>query len=175
MIVSNMLKKYMSAEPKDMYDIVGALMGYINADPYFKTNDFIQAVHYVLDNGVKKSELFQEFDDSIDYEEDESKWDEEYYSYARVYLKDNFCEKRIRHVKSVAKKIYSNSLNEQDSKGTSSSETEKAEKLERKKAQDHQEQKMIIQKNADIKNRKLMIFAVIILMVVIASIIMKVL
>lgn len=103
---SKMLQNYMNAQPRDMYDIVGALMGYINADPQFKTNDFEQAIQYVLNNGVSESELFAIFDDGVDVEPDSSKWNEEYYSFARVYLKDNFCKKRIDHVKAVAKKLY---------------------------------------------------------------------
>lgn len=105
-IPSKMLQNYLNAQPRDMFDIIGALMGYINADPQFKTNDFEQAIQYVLNNGVKESELFAAFDDSVDFEGNPSKWDEEYYSFARVYLKDNFCRKRIEHVKAVAKKLY---------------------------------------------------------------------
>ncbi len=103
---SNMLLKYLNAEPKDMYDIVGALMGYINADPTFKTNDFKAAVDYVLNHGVTREQLFAAFDSELDFEEDSSKWNEEYYSYARVYLKENFCIKRINHVEAVARKLY---------------------------------------------------------------------
>lgn len=103
---SNMLLKYMNAQPRDIYDIVGALMGYINADPMFKTNDFDEAIQYVLSHGVSRQDLFDEFDPEIEMEEDQDKWDEEYYSYARVYLKDNFSEKRIQHVKAVARKLY---------------------------------------------------------------------
>lgn len=103
---SKMLQNYMNAQPRDMFDIVGALMGYINADPQFKTNDFEQAIQYVLSNGVSEGELFAEFDESVEFEEDSSNWNEEYYSFARVYLKDNFCKKRIDHVRAVAKKLY---------------------------------------------------------------------
>ena len=81
---SNMLLNYLNAQPRDMFDIVGALMGYINADPMFKTNEFEQAVQYVLSHGVTKEELFERFDSEIDFEENSSKWNEEYYSYARV-------------------------------------------------------------------------------------------
>lgn len=103
---SNMLQKYLAAQPRDMYDIVGALMGYINADPYFKTNEFDEALKYILRNGVSENELFQSFNSEIDFQTDESKWDEDYYAYSRVYLKDNFCRKRIEHVKAVAHKLH---------------------------------------------------------------------
>lgn len=103
---SNMLQQYLEAEPRNMYNIVGALMGYINADPAFKTNDFDNAVQYVLKYGISKDELFAEFDESMKLEENHLKWTKEYYSYARVYLKENFCEKRINHVKEVAKTVY---------------------------------------------------------------------
>ena len=102
---SNMLLKYLNAQPRDMYDIIGALMGYINADPYFQKSDFDEAVQYVLSNGVTRAQLFVPFDEDLDFEEDSCKWDNEYYSFARVYLKDNFCEKRIQHVKNVARKL----------------------------------------------------------------------
>ncbi len=101
-----MLQNHINAQPRDMFDIIGALMGYINADPQFKTSEFDQAVQYVLAHGVTEKELFAEFDDNIELEEDAAKWDEEYYSFARVYLKDNFCKKRIEHVKAVAGKLY---------------------------------------------------------------------
>lgn len=103
---SNMLRRYLNAQPRDMYDIVGALMGYIDADPAFRTSDFDEAVKYVLNHGVSEKELYAEFDPGHDFEEDESKWDKKYYSYARVYLTDNFCRKRIDHVKKVAGKVY---------------------------------------------------------------------
>lgn len=103
---SNMLLNSLNAQPRDIFDIIGSLMGYINADPQFKTNDFEQAVRYVLNQGVAKEELFVPFDGEIYFEENPAKWNEEYYSYARVYLKDNFCEKRISHVKAVARKLY---------------------------------------------------------------------
>lgn len=103
---SNMLQKYLNAQPRVMYDIVGALMGYINADPSFKTNDFENAIQYVLEHGVSESELYEAFDSDYRFEEDPAKWDEDYYSYSQVYLKKNFCEKRISHVKAVAKKLY---------------------------------------------------------------------
>ena len=103
---SNMLLKYVNAEKRDIYDIVGALMGYINADPQFRTNDFDDAVNYVITQGVSENELFAPFDAELEFEEDSTKWDDDYYSYARVYLKDNFCRKRISHVKDIARKLY---------------------------------------------------------------------
>ena len=54
---SNMLRNYLNATPRNMYDIIGALMGYINADPVFKTDDFDQAVQYVLKQGISESEI----------------------------------------------------------------------------------------------------------------------
>lgn len=103
---SKLLLKYMSEEPHDTYDIIGALIGYINADPEFKTHDFDDAIQFVLNNGVSSNELFSEFDPNVEFEQDSSKWDEDYYSIARVYLKDNFSEKRINHVKAIAHKLY---------------------------------------------------------------------
>lgn len=120
---SNMLLHYLNAEPRDMFDIVGALMGYINADPQFKTDDFEQAVQYVLSHGVTEDELFAPFNKDIEFEEEPSKWNEEYYSFARVYLKDNFSRKRIEHVKAVARKLYPRKASEQKVMQTVSEKT----------------------------------------------------
>lgn len=79
-----------------------------------KSNDFEQAIQYVLNHGVSKEELFTQFDDEIEYEENSTKWNEEYYAYARVYLKDNFCEKRIKHVEAIAHQIISTSKKKSD-------------------------------------------------------------
>lgn len=103
---SNLLRKYMEEEPRDRYDIIGALIGYINADPQFKTDQFEKAIAYVISQGISEKELYAPFDRSLKYENDESRWNEEYYSYARIYLKDNFCRERIDHVKAVAKHLY---------------------------------------------------------------------
>lgn len=105
---SNMLLKALSEENVDMYDIVGALMGYINSDLYFKTDSFESAIGYVLDKGVSETELFSSFDSTLDFEEDKKRWNEDYYAMARVYLKENFCKKRINHVKEIALYLESN-------------------------------------------------------------------
>lgn len=103
---SNMLTKYLYAQPRNIYNIVGALMGYINVDPAFKTDGFEQAIQYVLKQGISKEELFAPFDPNVDFEDDRSKWNKDYYAFARVYLNNNFCEKRIAHVKAIARKLY---------------------------------------------------------------------
>ena len=103
---SNLLLEYLNAQPRDMFDVVGALIGYINADPHFETEDFVKAINYVLKNGVTESELFAPFDDKLEVKEDPATWDEDYYSYAIVRLKKNFCKKRIAHVKAIADKLY---------------------------------------------------------------------
>ena len=100
------LKKTIDAQPHDMYDIRAALIGYINADPKFKTNEFDKAVDYVLKHGVNSSELFQTFNFEYGFIEDQSKWDPDYYALATVYLQKNFCKKRIDHIKAIAKKLY---------------------------------------------------------------------
>lgn len=120
-----MLQKYLNMQPRDRYDIVGALMGYINADPEFKTSEFDQALHYVFTCGIKEEELFVPFDPNVPFEEDREKWDKKYYSFARVYLKDNFCEKRLRHVKEVAKKLYPNVRETAAAKQTMATDSER--------------------------------------------------
>lgn len=104
--LSNMLKKSLAAQPRDMYEITCALMGYINADPKFKTDEFDQAVSYVLKQGVSSEKLYQVFNSEYEFIEDQSKWTSNYYSLAIVYLKKNFCKERIDHVKAIAKKLY---------------------------------------------------------------------
>ncbi len=101
--VSNLLNEYLGKN--DRNGIIGALMGYVSADRYFRTNDFDEALKYVLSKEEISSKLFVPFDDSILLEEDESKWDEDYYVEARLNLKENFCEKRIEHIKTVARKL----------------------------------------------------------------------
>ena len=185
---SNMLQKYLSAQPRDIYDIVGALMGYINADPYFKTNEFDEALKYVLSNGVSENELFQSFDSEIDFQIDEGKWDEDYYAYSRVYLKDNFCRKRIEHVKAVAHKLHpvvrvpepkrTAPVSVQEVKRTETQFQNKpvqnisgGQQSKGKKYQDHQTNPTTYQKRAGIKG--LVICVVIVLMVVLAFIISR--
>lgn len=186
---SNMLQKYLSAQPRDIYDIVGALMGYINADPYFKTNDFDEALKYVLRSGVSENELFQQFDPEIDFQIDELKWDEDYYAYSRVYLKDNFCRKRIEHVKAVARKLHpvvrvsepvrTVPVSVQEVKRTDNQvqivkpqqNTSGGQQLAGKKCQDHQTKPTTYQKRASMKG--LVICVVIVLMVVLAFIISR--
>ena len=123
---SKLLQKYLNDTPRDMYDIVGALIGYLNADPWFETNDFEEAIDYVLSRGVSENDLFSSFDPDVDYESDQTKWDEEYYSFARVYLKDNFCRKRIDHVREVAHKIHPKSTLRSNEKNIGASTTPKA-------------------------------------------------
>ena len=114
---SNFLLKSLNAEPKDMEMIVGALVGYINGDPGFETEGFDNAVDYVLTHGVQRDELFVPYDPQKQIEEDNTKWDKKYFIQEIVYLQDNFCEKRIAHIKAVANKLYpktnaSNNANE---------------------------------------------------------------
>jgi hypothetical protein len=172
---SNMLMNYLFAQPREIYDIVGALMGYINADPYFKTNEFEEAIKYVLNNGVSEDELFQPFDEQIDFETDSSKWDEDYYFYARVYLKDNFCRERIKHIKAVAHKLHP--LSQQRS--ASATNCKGGQQKSGKKSQDHQRsKKKTIPKSAGKSQSGVNIGAVVIhvmiLMVVIVFIISRI-
>lgn len=94
--------------------IVGALIGYINADPAFETDDFDNAVQYALKHGITENELFQSYDNTEnEIETDRLKWDEAYYALAKVYLNINFCQKRIGHVKEVAHYLYPNGFKKQ--------------------------------------------------------------
>lgn len=162
---SRMLENCLKNEPRDMYDIVGAIMGYLNADPMFKTDDFDQAIQYVISKGVSEDELYVEFDKSLKFEPDSSKWDEEYYSFARVYLKDNFCRERINHVKAVARKLYSSS----PSAGNTINETKGGE-ISEKKSQSQQEP---IKRERTMFHRILMAGIVIIVIVLLAWLIMN--
>jgi hypothetical protein len=170
---SNMLKNYLFAQPREIYDIVGALMGYINADPYFKTNEFEEAIKYVLNNGVSEDELFQPFDEQIDFETDSSKWDEDYYFYARVYLKDNFCRKRINHIKTVAHKLHP--LSHQ--KSATEANYKGGQQKTGKKIQDHQSTETIpnsARKSQRGGNIGLVVIVFMVLMVVIVFIISRI-
>lgn len=103
---SKLLLKNLNADPHNISNIIGALIGYINADPMFKKNDFDNAIRYVLAHGITESELFTDFDSELEFEENSEKWDENYYARAVVRLNNNFCHKRIEHVKAVAKRVY---------------------------------------------------------------------
>ena len=109
---SNILLEFLNEKPYDIYNIVGALEGYINADSRFETDNFDQAINYVLNHGISEKELFEDFNPNYKFEEDSNKWDYDYYCLARVYLRENFCKKRINHVKAIAKKIFPESTNE---------------------------------------------------------------
>lgn len=97
-----LLERTLKDSNRNRKAVIGALLGYINADPYFKTNDFEDALDYVLSHGYTKNELFESFNNK-DYPiiADQTKWDKEYYALAMVDLKDNFSIKRIEHVKEV--------------------------------------------------------------------------
>ena len=42
-----------------MFYVHGALIGYINGDPKFKTNELDEAIKYTISQGIKESELFE--------------------------------------------------------------------------------------------------------------------
>ncbi len=109
--VSKLLKRYLEEKPVDTTSVIGALIGYINSDPKFLTNDFDEAVKYVLKSGISESELYQDFKKDSSFIDSEEKWDKDYFALALVYLKQNFCKERIAHVKAISKKIYGSSQN----------------------------------------------------------------
>lgn len=105
MKISAMLQANLQARDKD--GIIAALMGYVNSDPKFETNDFKEAVRYTCQQGgFSEDQLFSPFNPELEYRENPATWDKDYYSYARVYLKENFCKKRINHVEQVARKLF---------------------------------------------------------------------
>lgn len=175
---SKLLLKYMSEDPRDIYDIIGALIGYINADPEFKTHDFDDAIQYVLNNGVSRKELFSEFNPDVEFEPDSSKWDEDYYSIARVYLKDNFSERRINHVKSIAHKLYPNVVKEleENKPVAKSKEVNKIsdEVPARKKNQGQQQRNSINTTSQKPRNAKIAILIGIVVIVLLALIIVSI-
>lgn len=101
-VPSRFLDNTLKAQPRKREDIVAALIGYINGDPYFKTDDFADATRYVLERGMTEQELYVPFDGDLPITEDKNQWTEDYLSFAMVDLKDNFCPERIAHVKAVA-------------------------------------------------------------------------
>lgn len=109
---NEMLNKYISKKPIDRYGIIGALIGYINIDPKFQTNNFNLALDFVFKNGVSKTSLYESFNPDFDFETNKEKWNLDYYSLARVCLKENFCPERIKHVKEVANYLFANEVSE---------------------------------------------------------------
>lgn len=109
---SNMLMKALNQPERSRSSIVSALMGYIDVDPRFRSGDFDSALKYVFSQGVSEDELYVPFDPDLEFVDLKEKWDEKYYALARVYLKDNFCKKRISHVKEIVKALYPESAEE---------------------------------------------------------------
>lgn len=106
-IPSELLRRRLDEQPRNMRRIVGAIIGFINADPRFNTNRFDEGVKYVLRQGISESELFSVYQPMEgDLFREPEKWDEQYYSLSLVRLKDNFCKERIEHVKAIARKLY---------------------------------------------------------------------
>lgn len=111
---SKYLQDSLSEHPQNRRNIVASLIGYINADQAFETDNFDKAVEYALQHGISKSELFQPYNTSENkIEDNHSKWDEAYYALAQVYLKVNFCQERIDHCKEVAHYLYPNGFKNQ--------------------------------------------------------------
>ena len=118
---SNYLKKSLENYRKNKnYEtrraVVASLIGFVNADFTFETDEFDEAIQYALHHGISKNELFQPYDtrkNKID--NNRSNWNESYYSLALVYLKDNFCQERIDHCKDVAHFLYPNGVIKNDS------------------------------------------------------------
>ena len=110
-IPTNLLQQCLSESPRDQKSIAIALIGYINADCYFKTNNFDEGIRYVLSHGMTEEELFCTHNpDMGEIETDSSKWDMDYYALALVYLIDNFSKERIKHVKAIARKLDPNPM-----------------------------------------------------------------
>ena len=143
---SNFLLKSLNASPQDRFDIIGALIGYINADQAFETNEFDEAIKYALQHGVSYNDLFQPYDTSKNkIDNNRSNWNESYYDLAKVRLKDNFCQERIDHCKEVAHYLYPNGFKNQKAASTPNERTssnpvtqQKGSDNVRKKAQDQQ-------------------------------------
>lgn len=96
--------------------VVASLIGYINADQAFETDDFDSAIQYALQHGISRNDLFQPYDTSKNkIDNNRSNWDESYYALTKVRLKANFCQERIDHCKEVAHFIYHNGLIKNDS------------------------------------------------------------
>ncbi len=93
-----------SIQNKDRRRIIGALMGYLNVDLYFKTGNFINAINYTKSKGITEDFLFEKLKDEGNIK-GKSEWDEKYYITARNALEANFCIKRIIHVIEVGKHL----------------------------------------------------------------------
>lgn len=139
---SNFLMKSLNAHPQDRFDIISALIGYINADQAFETDNFNNAVEYALHHGISYNELFQSYDTSENkIEEDRSKWDDSYYALAKVYLKVNFCQERINHCKEVAHYLYPHGFKNQ-AKSPSLKYNAQSAPVKQGKTLDHDEKKV---------------------------------
>ena len=143
---SNYLQESLNEHPQVRRNIIGALIGYINADQAFETNDFDNAIQYALQHGISRNDLFQPYDTSKNkIDNNRSNWDESYYALTKVRLKANFCQERIDHCKEVAHYLYPNGFKNQKAASTPNERTssnpmtqQKGSDNVRKKAQEQQ-------------------------------------
>lgn len=95
------LKK--AVQSGDIRKVRGALVGIIQADPSFRTEELSNAIRYCKNNEM---DPFEQLEDSeLPINEDKSSWDIKYFSLAETYLHSNFTEKRLNHVKEVGQAV----------------------------------------------------------------------
>ena len=121
----------------NLREIRGALLGYVEMDPAFKTSMFLDAVKYAEEQGFS---VYAKHDPSITVESGLSDKDRFYQIQTGLY--HNFSQERVRELMQVGKKcmqdapvyrVTDSSLNSQS--GKSASSEKKPEDSPRKKAE----------------------------------------
>lgn len=88
---TNFMKK--AVEEGNVDRVRGALTGVIQSDPGFETKDFDQALAYVRSNGINP--FVEENDPTLPLTDD--------FSTALTYLRNNFTQERLEHIRKVGK------------------------------------------------------------------------
>lgn len=101
MYISDYLRE--SLQRGDIKEIRGALLGYIDMDPAFKTSKFKEAVDYVTERGYQ---VFEENDPEIF--DDENQSDEDRFYQIKNGLSYNFSEERVQKLMNVGSRCMQN-------------------------------------------------------------------
>lgn len=92
-----------SIEKRDVKAIRGALNGYIDSDPAFKTTRFDEAVGYVQSKGIQ---VFEKMDDELPIPD--GPYSESLFYEIRAGLQSNYSKERVEALKKIGKSCMQN-------------------------------------------------------------------
>jgi len=100
-----------AVENKDFIGVKSAFNSYFIKSPVDKHGETVKAFDFIKS---KLPEIIEEYKVYGKFIEDKTIWSEDYFSDACVDLKENFCEKRFKHVLEVGKHVFAHELNESE-------------------------------------------------------------